>query len=37
VVLEVVGTDSISKLAAKLADIDGVVSVKAGDVNVHSE
>jgi len=37
VALEIVGTDSISKLASKLADIEGVVSVKAGDVNVHSE
>jgi putative Mg2+ transporter-C (MgtC) family protein len=37
VALEVQGTGSISKLAAKLADIDGVVSVNAGDVNVLSE
>jgi len=37
VVLEVQGTGSVSKLAAKLADIDGVVSVNAGDVNVLSE
>ncbi len=37
VMLEVVGTGSISKLAARLADIDGVASVKAGDVNEHSE
>jgi putative Mg2+ transporter-C (MgtC) family protein len=33
VALEVQGTGSVSKLAAKLADIDGVVSVNAGDVN----
>lgn len=33
VALEVQGTGSISKLASKLADIDGVVSVHAGDVN----
>jgi hypothetical protein len=31
--LEVQGTGAVSKLAAKLADIDGVVSVNAGDVN----
>jgi putative Mg2+ transporter-C (MgtC) family protein len=37
VLLEVQGTGSVSKLAAKLADIDGVVSVNAGDVNVLSE
>lgn len=37
VVLEVQGTRSIAKLAAKLADIDGVVSVNAGDVNVVSD
>ena len=37
VVLEVQGTRSIAKLAAKLADIDGVISVNAGDVNVISD
>jgi putative Mg2+ transporter-C (MgtC) family protein len=37
VALEVQGTRSIAKLAAKLADIDGVVSVNAGDVNVVSD
>jgi putative Mg2+ transporter-C (MgtC) family protein len=37
VALEVQGTGSISKLAAKLADIDGVVSVNAGDVNVVTD
>jgi putative Mg2+ transporter-C (MgtC) family protein len=37
VVLEVQGTGSVSKLATKLADIDGVVSVNAGDVNVVSD
>jgi putative Mg2+ transporter-C (MgtC) family protein len=33
VALEVQGIGSVSKLAAKLADIDGMVSVNAGDVN----
>jgi len=37
VALDVQGTGSVSKLAAKLADIDGVVSVNAGDVNVVSD
>jgi putative Mg2+ transporter-C (MgtC) family protein len=37
VALEVQGIGSVSKLAAKLADIDGVVSVNAGDVNVTSD
>jgi putative Mg2+ transporter-C (MgtC) family protein len=37
VVLEVQGTGPISKLAAKLANIEGVVSVSAGDVNVLSD
>jgi hypothetical protein len=37
VALEVQGTGSVSKLASKLADIDGVVAVTAGDVNVVSE
>jgi putative Mg2+ transporter-C (MgtC) family protein len=37
VALEVQGTGSVSKLAAKLADIDGVVSVQAGDVNVVTD
>jgi putative Mg2+ transporter-C (MgtC) family protein len=37
VALEVQGTGSISKLASKLADIDGVVSVNAGDVNVVTD
>jgi hypothetical protein len=32
--LEIQRTRSAAKLAAKLADIDGVVSVAAGDVNV---
>ncbi|HEX3950701.1 MAG TPA: hypothetical protein VHW95_12670 [Steroidobacteraceae bacterium] len=35
--LEVQGTGSVSKLSSKLADIDGVVSVNAGDVNVVTE
>jgi putative Mg2+ transporter-C (MgtC) family protein len=33
VALEVQGIGSVSKLAAKLADIEGMVSVNAGDVN----
>jgi putative Mg2+ transporter-C (MgtC) family protein len=37
VALEVQGTGSVSKLASKLADIDGVVSVHAGDVNVLTD
>jgi len=37
VALEVQGTGSVSKLAAKLADIDGLVSVQAGDVNVVTD
>jgi putative Mg2+ transporter-C (MgtC) family protein len=37
VVLEVQGTRSVSKLAAKLADVAGVVAVNAGDGNVPSE
>ncbi len=37
VVLELQGARSVSKLAAKLADIDGVVSVNAGDGNVPSD
>jgi putative Mg2+ transporter-C (MgtC) family protein len=37
VTLEVQGTRSVAKLAAKLAEISGVVSVNAGDVNVPSD
>jgi putative Mg2+ transporter-C (MgtC) family protein len=37
VALEVQGTGSVAKLAAKLADIEGVVSVHAGDVNEVSD
>jgi putative Mg2+ transporter-C (MgtC) family protein len=37
VVLEVQGSRSVSKLAARLADIPGVVSVNAGDGNVPSD
>jgi putative Mg2+ transporter-C (MgtC) family protein len=37
VALEVQGTGSVSKLAAKLADIEGMVSVQAGDVNVVTD
>jgi putative Mg2+ transporter-C (MgtC) family protein len=37
VALEVQGTRSIAKLAARLAEIDGVVSVNAADVNVPSD
>lgn len=37
VVLEVQGIGSVSKLAEKLANIDGIVSVTAGDVNVLTD
>jgi len=37
VALEVQGTGSVSRLASKLADIDGVVAVTGGDVNVISD
>lgn len=37
VILEVQGVKSVSKLAARLSAIPGVVSVHAGDVNVPSE
>jgi putative Mg2+ transporter-C (MgtC) family protein len=37
VLLEIQGAQSVSKLAAKLADINGVVSVHAGDGNVPSD
>jgi putative Mg2+ transporter-C (MgtC) family protein len=37
VALEVQGTGSVAKLAAKLSDIEGVVSVHAGDVNEVSD
>jgi len=37
VLLEIQGIGSVSKLAAKLASIDGVVSVNAGDVNVLTD
>ena len=37
VLLELQGTRSVSKLAAKLATIDGVTSVSAIDVNVISD
>jgi putative Mg2+ transporter-C (MgtC) family protein len=37
VALEIQGTGSVTKLASKLADIDGVVSVNAGDVNVVTD
>ncbi|MGA2045319.1 MAG: MgtC/SapB family protein [Roseiarcus sp.] len=37
VVLEIQGVRSVSKLAAKLAEIEGVVAVNAGDVNVPSD
>jgi putative Mg2+ transporter-C (MgtC) family protein len=37
VTLEVQGTRPVAKLAAKLAEINGVVSVLAGDVNVPSD
>jgi putative Mg2+ transporter-C (MgtC) family protein len=35
--MEIQGTRSVAKLAAKLAEINGVVSVNAGDVNVPSD
>ncbi len=37
VTLEIQGIRSAAKLAAKLAEISGVVAVKAGDVNVASD
>jgi putative Mg2+ transporter-C (MgtC) family protein len=37
VLLEIQGIGSVSRLAAKLASIDGVVSVHAGDVNVVTD
>jgi hypothetical protein len=37
VALEIQGTGSVAKLASKLVDIDGVVSVNAGDVNVVTD
>jgi hypothetical protein len=37
VALEIQGTRSVAKLAAKLAGIAGVVSVNAGDVNIPSD
>jgi putative Mg2+ transporter-C (MgtC) family protein len=37
IVLEVQGVKSVSKLAARLANIPGVVSVHAGDANVPSD
>jgi putative Mg2+ transporter-C (MgtC) family protein len=37
VALEIQGTRSVAKLAAKLAEIAGVVSVNAGDVNIPSD
>lgn len=37
VALEVQGVGAISKLAARLADIEGVVAVTAGDVNVVTD
>jgi putative Mg2+ transporter-C (MgtC) family protein len=37
VALEIQGIRSVAKLAAKLAEINGVVSVNAGDVNIPSD
>jgi putative Mg2+ transporter-C (MgtC) family protein len=37
VALEVQGTRSVAKLASRLSEIDGVVSVNAADVNVPSD
>jgi hypothetical protein len=37
VALEVQGTRSVAKLAARLAELDGVVSVNAADVNIPAD
>jgi putative Mg2+ transporter-C (MgtC) family protein len=37
VALEIQGTGAVSKLVSKLADLDGVISVNAGDVNVLTD
>jgi len=37
VALEIQGTGAVSKLVSKLADIGGVISVNAGDVNVLTD
>jgi putative Mg2+ transporter-C (MgtC) family protein len=37
VTLDIQGVRPVAKLAAKLVEIDGVVSVRAGDVNVQSD
>jgi putative Mg2+ transporter-C (MgtC) family protein len=37
VALEIQGTGAVSKLVTKLADIEGVISVNAGDVNVLTD
>jgi len=37
VMMEIQGARSVSKLAARLANVDGVVSVRGGDGNVPSE
>jgi putative Mg2+ transporter-C (MgtC) family protein len=37
VAMEIQGTRSVAKLAAKLAEIDGVIGVSAGDANVPSD
>lgn len=37
VALEIQGIRSVAKLAAKLAEIDGVISINAGDVNIPSD
>jgi hypothetical protein len=37
VALEIQGTGAVSKLVSKLADLEGVISVNAGDVNVLTD
>jgi putative Mg2+ transporter-C (MgtC) family protein len=37
VMMEIQGTRSVAKLAAKLAELSGVISVNAGDANVPSD
>jgi putative Mg2+ transporter-C (MgtC) family protein len=37
VALEIQGTSAVSKLVSKLADLEGVISVNAGDVNVLTD
>ena len=37
VALEIQGTGAVSKLVSKLAELEGVISVNAGDVNVLTD